>query len=229
MSAQKKPRGSVRSAAKRVNELKETLVKNNKLKWILGPAILVMVGVLISSRSLSKKANNDKTPGALQKNSSCNNGLPETPEILKSYLTLLVDKNGFHENQCLNPQSSASIDMGNGLATISCSYRFLNSEWKPSVSGRLQVGGSIEWKKPPSSLDEKTKNWVRSGANSCLVSLVSKKVITDKELEQIILIYTENNLIKQAIKSGIPIGDKWIFNIVPTDYEKDTVYMLTEK
>lgn len=155
------------------------------------------------------------------------NGLPKTPAVLKEYLTPLI-RMKFKENLGLDPQASASVDVPDA-ASVSCGYRFQDSKGHLAVSGKLQVSASIEWKKDPSTLENREKIQTMATA-ACAAPLLDKKIITEKEFTDIALVTTTNQGIKRAMSSsGESIGNKWRFNIIPTNPTEQIVWTLTEK
>ena len=154
-------------------------------------------------------------------------GLKKPPAVLKEYLAPLL-KMKFTENLGLDPQASASIDMPDA-ASVSCGYRFQDSKGHLSISGKLQVSASIEWHKDPSTLENREKIQTMTTA-ACAAPLLDKKIITEKEFTDIALVTTTNQGIKRAMSnSGEAIGNKWRFNIIPTNPMEQMVWTLTER
>lgn len=186
---------------------------------------LVIILAVSSGCTKKQEIKNESNKEAQQ--GLAENGFPKTPVALKEYLAPLF-KIGFKENLGLDPQASASIDVPE-TATVSCGYRFKDSKGKLAVEGKLQVSGGITWLKDPSKLENREKIQTMTTA-ACTAALLDKKIISESEFTNIALVTTTDQGIKKAMSnSGVPIGKKWAFNIIPTNPLEQMAWTLTEK
>ena len=188
--------------------------------------IVIIYGLfIIVTKKESTKAEMT-TPSKNSKTELAENGLPKTPDSLKIYLTPLLHENmGFKENLGLDPQASASLDLGD-IATMSCGYRYQDSKGKLATNGKFQVSGSVNWHKDPSPYRKKvlTKTF-----EACLGSVLMQKTISENEFNAVVEVYTAEESVNKALTSGVLVGKKWIFNIIPTNVTESTVWILTER